>query len=1282
MKSSNIKDVYSLTPSQEGIYAQYFQSKETKTYQLQSLCRIKKETDLEKISKSVELLSDRHEVLKSAFTVLKSTGAIKQVILENRKPEFTVLEQGMPFSQEKLQEIVEEDLNTALDLQKDSLFKVTIIDFEDERYMLFHSHHIILDGWCLPVIISDLQRYYSALENNKTVEEIRQEIKKEAEESTSYAQYANWIKKQDTEALTEYWKNLLADSEITHIYGKEKKDNAKNERIITFKTQISEEITKKIESFAKENKVTANSVFECAFGIALQKYSGSEDVVFDKVISGRSIPLKNIENTVGLFINTVPVRMQTEGNTTLTEALKETQKQTIAANVNGILPLGEIYKQTNIEANSIDSLFVFENYYTGDGSEIANGALKPEVVSFEEQTEFNLTVTIMKDNDGYSIRTSYVEEIYTKAEANSFTNGYISILESALDGTKQIKDITVLSPEEQSQINSFNETDHSYEIAENTTLYSLFEEKANENEDKVCVIANDEEITFKDFKNYAERLDSKVRAITNNEKSVIAVICERSFEMYGAVYGIIRGGNAYLPIDPNYPQERIDYILSNSGAKAVVAQNKFTQLVTSVPCIDATEVLNNKKTTEKTPVLANENDTAYVIYTSGSTGNPKGAKISHKSAVNRILWMHDFYPLEDNDVILQKTPYTFDVSVWELFWWGIKGRTLCASKPDEHFLPAKILNETKNHKVTHLHFVPSVFDLFLTYLENNPEEQSKFSTVKYVFLSGEALTANSIKRFYNIYDYNKVQIHNLYGPTECAVDVSYYPCVPTDIDPVPIGKPIYNTQLHIVDKYINPTPIGVVGELCIAGVNVGQGYLNNEELTNEKFIDNPFGEGKLYKTGDLAYWRADGQIIYCGRNDFQVKVNGQRIELGEIENAINEVEGVDSVAVMVSKNNSRDVLVAYCVGNNINKSAVKSYCDSKLPRYMVPSAFVMLEKMPLNASGKLDRKQLKSIKVEFEDEFVKEKPTNETEKMICSIFEKILHTKEIGTNESFFALGGTSIDMIATLSESEMKDISPAQFIANPTAKKLAEILLNDTVSLTEVVEILRDVPNAEKVLVVVPYAGGDATAYAKFVESMSNESTDMAIYYVKYLRSYYECQKASEILAQIGKDKKMYIYSHCAGAAVAMQLINILEEKNVEISHYVAGGYIPPKKAPKKNGWNIVSDKQIKKRLVSAGAPLESFSDEQNLNMIDNFRKDTDFMTWYYYNNHKKVNVQTDAIISKTDVFTKNFKDAEKLWSLSAGNFNDVHFIETDSHYFQSDNSDTLVKLLLNIIQ
>jgi len=347
---------------------------------------------------------------------------------------------------------------------------------------------------------------------------------------------------------------------------------------------------------------------------------------------------------------------------------------------------------------------------------------------------------------------------------------------------------------------------------------------------------------------------------------------------------------------------------------------------------------------------------------------------------------------------------------------------------------------------------------------------------------------------------------------------------------------------------------------------------------------------------------------------------------------------------------------------------------------MVPSAFVTLDKMPLNVSGKLDRKQLKTIPVVFE-ELVKEDPINDTERMICSVFAKTLNVENVGRNESFFDMGGTSIDMISALSQKEMKNISASQFIANATPKKLAELMSSGKNAISENLDVLRGVEISDKAMFVVPYAGGDATSFAKFVDTMSKMLPDISIYNIDYLHSYEECEKVADLMAEIAENRDLYIYSHCAGTAVALQIINILEEKGVNIANYIVGGYIPPKKPAKKNGWNKVSDKKIKSKLLSAGAPLEKFNDQQNYNMIGRFRKDTDFMVWYHYYNAKKINAKTDVVISKTDIFTRNYNEAETLWRNSAPRLNKVHFIKTDSHYFQADNSDALVRIIADII-
>ena len=1033
-----IENISALTPSQEGIFAQYIQNPETKTYKLSNLIRVGKDTDIEMLRKSVRLLAVRHSVLRTAFAVMKSTGAIKQVVLSDRLPEFKVISVNEPFSQNVSDTISAEITSGAFDLHKDSLFRITVIDFNDARFIHMHTHHIILDGWCFPVIINDIQKVYAELSVGKTEQEIYEGISNESASETSYSDYVAWIRNQDKTQASVYWKNLLDDFEASHIFGKEKKDNSKNEDIFTFRTPLEEELSQRIRKFARENNVSFNTVFECAFGVALQKFSGSDDVVYDKIISGRSIPLSNVSETLGLFINTVPVRIRSEEKTSVADLLKATQKQTAEADKNGILPLADVYKNSSVESRSVDALFVFENYFTGEESEITNGILTPELISFDEQTEFNLTVTIIREGSGYAVRTSYAREIYSEREISDFVKGYIYVLEAALDNKKLIKNISVADTE---QLAEFNSTFHRYDIPESSTLYSLFEKTAEENLTKICIKTAERELSFGELISVAERTDAAIRDITNDTKSVIAVIAERSPEMYGAIYGIIRGGNAYLPIDPEYPQDRISYILENSNAAAVAVQGKFACLCGNLPVIDMTEILNAQDTrSENAPACCAEpDDTAYVIYTSGSTGNPKGAKISHKSIVNRILWMHDKYPLEDTDVILQKTPYTFDVSVWEHFWWGMTGGSLAVSAPGEHFIPEKILIETERNKVTHLHFVPSVFEIFLNYLETHREEIDKFNSVKYVFLSGEALSASLVQRFYRLYDFRKVTLHNLYGPTECAVDVTYYDCRPEDTDPIPIGKPIYNTQMYVVDKYMNLVPVGVQGEICIAGMNVGQGYLNNPELTNEKFIDNPFGEGKLYRTGDLGYRCEDGNIVFIGRNDFQVKIHGQRIELGEIENAVSSVDGITlCVAAVREDAEGRQYICVFYTGEEKTAKEIKDTISGTLPKYMVPNIFTYLSEMPLTSSGKINRKALPEVdpvSIVTNEEYIA--PETNEEKALAEVVCKVLKMENINMLDNFFYLGGDSIIAIHIVSLLEEMGY----------ALRVANIMMSETLS-------------------------------------------------------------------------------------------------------------------------------------------------------------------------------------------------------------------------------------------
>lgn len=1129
---------------------------------------------------------------------------------------------------------------------------------------MISAHHIVVDGFSAFVMAEHVNSF---LKNENFVPVI-QKYADYVEAEEKFKQSRRYGKSK------EYWIKQFSSNPKCNIF-------PAPENIIDFSSSelnktIPYDLFDRINAFCNENDITPAAFFNTAIATYLHRKYEVESFTIGVPVFNRTTP--DELNTIGLYMHLVPLVISMENDSFISNAqrINDSQMNLFRHQSFTQHDIKLLLNENNISVNQLfDIVSDFQEFSRNEEYEMRI----PYANSLSVPIEMHLQTF---DGCNYNLKVRYRTAYFEEKEVQLMLSSIVALAENALENPhKNICDLEMISPaEKQKVLYDFNCTEHNYDTPEKSTLYSLFERVAEANEDKVCLKTDGKEITFGNFKKTVEALDFQIREITESQKSIIAVICERSLEMYSAVYGIIRGGNAYLPIDPDYPQDRIEYILQNSNAALVVAQDKFTHLAGNVPCINMTKIINiSTEVSDVPPCIADENDTAYVIYTSGSTGKPKGAKVSHKSAVNRILWMHDKYPLINDDVILQKTPYTFDVSVWELFWWGILGGCLAPSKPGEHFLPAKILEEVLKNKVTHLHFVPSVFELFLNYLESHKDECFKFYTVKYVFLSGEALSANLIKRFYDLFDYKKVTLHNLYGPTECAVDVTYYDCSPADQDPVPIGKPIYNTQMYVVDEYMKPVPIGVIGELCICGINVGQGYLNNPQLTAEKFIDNPFGEGKLYKTGDLAYWREDGNIGFVGRIDSQIKLNGQRIEIGEIESVINAIDFVESVAVIVRKVNGTDTLVAFYTGEDNNENIIREICSNKLPTYMVPSAIVHLDALPLNQSGKLDRKVLGQIQIALSHTPEDDAPVNDTEKFICEAFEKVLGLNNPGRNSDFFENGGTSLSMIAILSETGFEEVTASEFMRNSTPAKLAQLINDKKTSKFEYLEPLFIPDNASKAIILLPFAGGGSEAFSNLVTSLKQKDSKTAIYFIRYLHSFKECEEASKEIATYLGDKEITVYSHCVGSALAVQILHQLEEHNISVKHYFAGASIPLAKPSDKNIWNVTPDRLLKYILAKAGAQLNTLTDEKIGDLIKRFREDTDFANISYCHTENKLSVPITLIISKDDIFTKNYKKAEQIWEKYFIQVEKIHFINSKNHYFQAHNHTEVADIILS---
>jgi amino acid adenylation domain-containing protein len=471
-------------------------------------------------------------------------------------------------------------------------------------------------------------------------------------------------------------------------------------------------------------------------------------------------------------------------------------------------------------------------------------------------------------------------------------------------------------------------------------------------------------LTYAQLNEKANQLAQLLRAEGVGPGHVVALMVERSFAMIIGILAIVKAGGAYLPVPPDYPPERVEYMLKDGGVGVLLVQRKTagrTAFAGRIVELDDPGVYRGS--TADPPILNTPRDLAYVIYTSGSTGRPKGVMIEHRSVVNRLHWMQHAYPIGPSDVILQKTPYGFDVSVWELFWWALQGASLCLLAPGGERNPLAIVSAVRKHRVSVMHFVPSMLNVFLEYLDaKGAGFVQGLAPVRRVFASGEALTVSHVRKFNGFFgSVTGARLTNLYGPTEATVDVSYFDCpAHNDIPAVPIGRPIHNTRFYVIREG-RETAIGEPGELCIAGVGLARGYLNNPGLTAEKFTDNPVRPGeRIYRSGDLARWLPDGNVEYLGREDHQVKIRGLRIELGEIESTIREYPGVtDSVALVRKHSESVILIVAYLVcGPEVRIEGLKRHLRRHLPDYMVPHHFERIDALPLTPSGKADRKAL------------------------------------------------------------------------------------------------------------------------------------------------------------------------------------------------------------------------------------------------------------------------------------------------------------------------------------
>jgi len=1001
-------DYYPASSAQKRLFFLRQLEYDTLAYNIPCAFIVEGEVDLEKFEHTLSALAQRHESLRTSVRLINDE--VVQVI--RKDIDFHLEYENI---QEDEIDYVCKNFIRAFDLENEPLWRVKIAEVNKNKYLLlFDMHHIISDGVSMQIFIDEFVRIYAG----EDLDDIKIQYK-------DFTVWQNELLKSDAiHKQMEYWKGIFSGEipvlEIPTDYPRPPMQSFEGAAV---EFELEEKLTRQLKEMAYQNQATTYMVYLAAYNILLSKYSRNEDIIVGSPVAGRRHP--DVENVIGMFVNTLAMRNYPEDHKTISQFMEEIRENSLKAYKNQDCQFEELIKNLQITRNLgrnplFDTLFVLQNT---EMSKLDVQGLKFIQYSLENNvTQFDLVLDASEEENNTHFRFRYCTKLFRQETIRRMAGHFINILCEMVNNPKQlIKEIDMLSSKEKKQIFvDFNNTEADF--PQDKTIHELFEEQVEKHPNRIAVIFEGQKMTYKELNEKSNRLARTLKRRGVTQDSIVAVMMERSIEMMVGLMGILKAGGAYLPIDPTYPEDRIKYMLEDSGISIVLTRQNFLSNDLNGENLYADDPSNLGKT-------CRPENLAYVIYTSGSTGKPKGILIEHHSMGNRINWMQKKYPIGESDVILQKTPFTFDVSVWELFWWSISGASVCFLTPGDEKDPEAIVETIYKNNITTMHFVPSMLNAFLEYIDGAADVE-KLRSLRQVFASGEALMPRQVNKFNEIF-YQKlgIRLHNLYGPTEAAIDVSYFDCSTGDErESIPIGKPIDNINLLVLDRNSKLQPIGVPGELHIIGEGLARGYLNRPELTGEKFVFNPYMQElnsnptytRMYKTGDEARWLPDGNIEFLGRVDNQVKIRGFRIELGEIETRLLAHSAVkEAITLALEDENSNKYICAYITTKeNVEVNQLKALLSRVLPDYMVPSYFVQLDAMPLLPNGKIDRKALSKPdkKLNLSCKYVA--PQSETQEKLVEIWSEVLEIEKenIGIRDNFFSLGGDSIKAIRLVS--------------------------------------------------------------------------------------------------------------------------------------------------------------------------------------------------------------------------------------------------------------------------
>ncbi|WKB55457.1 non-ribosomal peptide synthetase [Eleftheria terrae] len=1038
LRADAVEDLYPLSPMQQGLLFHSLLDPQDDAYVNQLRVDIDG-LDLARFRAAWQATLAQHEMLRTGFLAASQHAGLREPLQWVAQAAAVALPweehdwRGRADLAEALDALAAGQVRRPFDITQPPLMRLVLVRTGERRHhLVWTRHHVLMDGWSTSLLLGEVLARHAG-----------QPV---AAPAGRYRDYIAWLQARDAPGSLAWWREALkpleAPTRLADALPPPAPCTGHGEHTVALEASLAQ----RLHVVARAERVTLNTLVQAAWALLLQRHTGQRTVAFGATVAGRPAELPGAGHWLGLFINTLPVLAGPQEGQRVGDWLRELQAANVAAREHEQTPLYEIQRCAGQAGRALfDTLVVFENYPLADALRAAPAGLSFGAIRHRDETHYPLTLTVLLPGDataGLECRFGHARDAFDGPTVQRLAQRFVQLLAALADGVAgRIGELQMLPAEEQSAVQRWG-TNAERQPAE-CTVHRLIEQQAARTPQATALVYGEQVLSYQALNARANRLAHRLIAAGVRPEARVGVALERSVEMVVGLLAILKAGAAYVPLDPQYPPERLADMVADSGITLLLTQSWLREQVATlgVPALLELDALALAAEPAHDPRLAVHGEQlAYVIYTSGSTGRPKGVGNRHRSLHNRLAWMQQAYGLAAGHVVLQKTPYSFDVSVWEFFWPLMQGACLAVAPPDDHRDPARLLALMRRHRVSTLHFVPSMLQAFLAHLGAHGEAVQDLA-LRHIICSGEALPAEAQAEVFRRLP--GVALHNLYGPTEAAIDVTHWTCVDEGRSSVPIGRPIADTQALVLDAALQPVPAGVAGELYLGGIGLARGYQSRPGLTAERFVAHPWVAGeRLYRTGDLVRWREDGQLDYLGRLDHQVKIRGLRIELGEIEARLLAQPGVREAVVVARPGAGGPRLVGYVsprAGAVLDAALLRQRLAAALPEYMVPATLVLLPSLPLNANGKVDRQALPAPEIAALDG--SQAPRGELETRLAALWAELLELPEVGRADDFFERGGHSLlatRLVARVRAAWGVELPLREVFAHPTLQALA----------------------------------------------------------------------------------------------------------------------------------------------------------------------------------------------------------------------------------------------------